>query len=131
MELGVSVNGMEKGGSRLDGDLGGSPLAVWGGGGFESDAAPADGVYGIRTSGAVAAKAAQSFGPCLYFGPSGQRCDRPALEGGFCSKHDPNVVAHKVSVPARVAAASLGILGVLWPYVADLAREIIRWIHAR
>src|SRR5271155_4700638 len=30
-----------------------------------------------------------SQGPCLYFGPQGQRCARPALEGGFCAQHGP------------------------------------------
>src|SRR6202008_830858 len=27
------------------------------------------------------------LGPCLYFGPPGQRCDRRASKDGFCSRH--------------------------------------------
>ena len=28
-------------------------------------------------------------GPCLYFGPAGERCSRPAIDGGFCARHQP------------------------------------------
>lgn len=70
-------------------------------------------------------------GPCLYLGPAGQRCNRPALVGGFCAKHRTGVGAleKKPSKPSRIVVAIAAIAGVLWPILSDLAREIIRWIH--
>jgi hypothetical protein len=71
-------------------------------------------------------------GPCLYFGPQGQRCSRPALTGGFCSRHQPEAESAKTSsrgVP-RIAAAGIGILAALWPIIFDVLRVIIRWLHA-
>src|ERR1700678_3685890 len=76
-----------------------------------------------------------SFGsqrPCLYFGPQGQRCSRPALAGGFCSRHQPGTEGGKPasrSLP-RIAAAGIGILAALWPIIFDILRVIARWIHA-
>ncbi|MGH9685254.1 MAG: hypothetical protein ACRD4S_16785 [Candidatus Acidiferrales bacterium] len=131
MELGVSVNGIRKSSNAAEEQRGGSPWNAWGGDGFGIEPVPEDTVYGIRTATTGIEKPDQHLGPCLYLGPAGERCYRPALDGGFCSKHDPNAVKSKISVPSRVAAASLGILGVLWPYVADLVKEIIRWMHAR
>jgi hypothetical protein len=97
-------------------------------------------------------------GPCLYFGPQGQRCDRPAIANGFCRRHlpaqleqsarfgatspaqpgvaSPNSkpyagVAFPGSKPfARIVAIGIAIFAALWPVIADLLREIIRWIHA-
>jgi hypothetical protein len=86
-------------------------------------------------------------GPCLYFGPQGQRCDRRALADGFCARHLPAQLGQSAQAgatsPERPGAASLGskpfgriiaigiaIFAALWPVVADLLREIIRWIHA-
>lgn len=87
-------------------------------------------------------------GPCLYFGPQGQRCSRPAIANGFCARHTP---AQLGQAPAKIGAASyarpgaaalgsrplgriiaigIAIFAALWPIVADLLREIIRWIHA-
>jgi len=33
--------------------------------------------------------------------------------------------------PARILAAALGIVALIWPYVNDLVREILRWAHER
>jgi hypothetical protein len=68
------------------------------------------------------------LGPCLYLGPEGQRCGERAFDGGFCAKHQPGA-ASPIAGGSKVVAASIGILGLLWPYLADLFREIIRLIH--
>src|SRR5271156_4823025 len=74
------------------------------------------GVLTTRGDGALTSgKNRNDQGPCLYFGPQGQRCSRPALG----------------SRPlARIVAIGVAIFAALWPIVADLLREIIRWIHA-
>jgi len=108
-------------------------------------------------------------GPCLYFGPQGQRCDRPAIANGFCARHLPAQINQSArfsatspaqisgasprskpysGVPspgfkqyrglpspsskpfARIIAVGIAIFAALWPVIADLLREIIRWIHA-
>ena len=70
------------------------------------------------------------YGPCLYLGPSGQRCGRRALEGGFCALHQPGAKspASKTSHTKRVAAA-IGALGALVPWLIDLIRELIRHLR--
>jgi hypothetical protein len=80
--------------------------------------------------------------PCLYFGPQGQRCDRPAIANGFCPRHTPEQLGQSlrlgVTLPAagrksRIAAivlAALFIFENLWPIVSEVFREIIRLIHA-
>jgi hypothetical protein len=80
---------------------------------------------------------AQDLGPCLYLGPAGQRCSRRAVNDGFCAVHQPGqsgqsrpAVRRPAAKSSRVVAAILGILGVLWPLLADLVREITRWLHS-
>jgi len=94
--------------------------------------------FGIPTTPPVGilAKGADQ-GPCLYFGPRGQRCDRRATNAGFCAIHQPNAVAAAgtaasgISKPSKKFIASLlAIAAVVWPYLADIVREVIRWIHA-
>src|ERR1700733_11119284 len=70
------------------------------------------------------------LGPCLYFGPAGERCDRRALEGGFCARHRPGASRAGLStqVPKRAVAAA-GVLAALWPILADLIRELIRLLR--
>jgi hypothetical protein len=70
------------------------------------------------------------LGPCLYLGPAGQRCDRRAVEGGFCSRHQPGAIreALRTQVPRRTLAV-IGVLAVLWPVLADLVRELIRFFR--
>ena len=107
--------------------------------------------YGVLTTGGDGAltsgKNRNDQGPCLYFGPQGQRCSRPALANGFCARHMPaqlgesaNPSAASYARPggaalgsrplARIVAIGVAIFAALWPIVADLLREIIRWIHA-
>lgn len=50
---------------------------------------------------------------------------------GFCSRHRPGPRNKAIRNPARVLAAAGAIVALLWPYVEDLAREILRWIHPR
>jgi hypothetical protein len=71
-------------------------------------------------------------GPCLYLGPRGQRCDRRATNAGFCAIHQPDgVAASGISKPSKKFIASLlAIAAVVWPYLADIVKEVIRWIHA-
>jgi hypothetical protein len=86
-------------------------------------------------------------GPCLYFGPQGQRCDRRAVANGFCRRHlpaqldqsarfgaaspeQPGVTSPSSKPFARVIAVGIAIFAALWPVIADLLREIFRWIHA-
>ena len=78
-------------------------------------------------------------GPCLYFGPQGQRCDRRAVADGFCRRHLPAQlgeasqpgVARSGSKPfARVIAVGIAMFAALWPVIAELLREIFRWINA-
>jgi hypothetical protein len=108
--------------------------------------------YGVSAmrygSASTTGKNRNDQGPCLYFGPQGQRCGRPAIANGFCARHMP---AQLGQPPARLGAASyarpgaaalgsrplarivaigIAIFAALWPIVADLLREIIRWIHA-
>ena len=107
--------------------------------------------YGVsitRDGGAsTTGKKRNDQGPCLYFGPQGQRCSRPAIANGFCGRHMPaqlgesaNPGAPSYARPggaalgsrplARIVAIGIAIFAALWPIVADLLREIIRWIHA-
>jgi hypothetical protein len=107
--------------------------------------------YGVSTArGGIASatgKNRNDQGPCLYLGPQGQRCSRPALGNGFCARHMPAQLGQAArlgaATSARPDAASLGsrplariiavgiaIFAALWPVVADLLREVIRWIHA-
>ena len=89
--------------------------------------------FGIPTSPPVGilAKGADQ-GPCLYFGPRGQRCYRRATNAGFCAIHQRNAVAAAgIPKPSKKFIASLlAIAAVVWPYLADIVREVIRWIHA-
>ena len=64
----------------------------------ESDVGPDSGgiepaAYGVSgTRGRIASttgKNRNDQGPCLYFGPQGQRCSRPAIANGFCARHMP------------------------------------------
>jgi hypothetical protein len=122
--------------------------------GIESDGygveQTADGVattrYGVTST---IRKDSGDQGPCLYFGPQGQRCDRRAIANGFCRRHLPaqlgqpaqlgvaspvskllTGVASPADKPFARLIAVVAALAVLWPVIADLFRELIRWIHA-
>ena len=100
--------------------------------------------YGTSTA---TSKNRNDQGPCLYFGPQGQRCSRPAIANGFCARHMPAQLGQSAKLGAatyarpgaaalgsrplaRIVAVGIAIFAALWPVVADLLREIIRWIHA-
>jgi hypothetical protein len=70
-------------------------------------------------------------GPCLYFGPAGQRCSRPALAGGFCSRHSPDARtdAATTTISPRKLIAILAAAVALWPILADVIRAILRFIR--
>lgn len=76
---------------------------------------------------------ASDQGPCLYLGPAGQRCYRKAVDGGFCSRHQPGATGTRaIPKPSKkVVAATAGLLGVLWPYIYDFLRELFRLFHPR
>jgi|SRR5271155_1085846 hypothetical protein len=95
----------------------------------------------------TAGKNRNDQGPCLYFGPQGQRCSRPAIANGFCARHMPAQLGQSAKLGiasytrpggaalgprplARIIAIGIAIFAALWPVVADLLREIFRWIHA-
>ena len=73
-------------------------------------------------------------GPCLYFGPQGQRCSRRALRDCFCANHLPGaapIAGGQSHTPSKkLVAALLAISGLLWPLLADIVREVLRWLHS-
>lgn len=74
---------------------------------------------------------AKPQGSCLYLGPAGQRCNRPAASDGFCATHQSGGGRQAIGNPARVLAATAAIVALLWPYIDMLVREILRWAHWR
>jgi hypothetical protein len=70
-------------------------------------------------------------GPCLYFGPAGQRCKERALAGGFCARHTSNTGAREatVAISPRKVIAILAAGIALWPILADVVRAILRYIR--
>lgn len=70
-------------------------------------------------------------GNCLYFGPGGERCNRPALESGFCLEHAGNMEDKTSTKPKKVIAAIMAILALLWPVLGDVVKFIMRWIRQR
>lgn len=86
----------------------------------------------MRTAVASDPEPQTNLGPCLYLGPAGQRCYRPAVKGGFCAQHQPGATAiRKAGKPAKWVAAIGGIVGVLWPYIYDFLHELFRIFHPR
>jgi hypothetical protein len=96
--------------------------------GADFEPASADGEWEIN---GLTNPAANKYdqGPCLYLGSKGQRCSNPASADGFCAKHQPGG-AKAASGTASRLAAGIGILAAMWPVLADLIREVIRWIHS-
>jgi len=127
MELGVSVNAPSASASRpADGRM--SP-GEWSEIQAEDSLRTAQGT--TIPEGLPGRVSESPRGSCLYFGPAGQRCNRPALRGGFCARHQPGTVldAPAKRLPRRTAAV-LALLAAIWPLVADLVRELMRWIHS-
>ncbi len=70
---------------------------------------------------------------CLYLGPAGERCYRPALDNGFCPAHQPNASPSAVRDQSRArkkkAAATVGIIAALWPVIEELLRQLFRLLR--
>jgi hypothetical protein len=96
----------------------------------ESDSGTGEFEDGFPPSEPPSPPPSADLGPCLYLGPAGQRCDRRATEGGFCSRHQPGAFreALRTQVPRR-AIATIGVLAILWPVLVDLIRELIRFLR--
>lgn len=70
---------------------------------------------------------------CLYLGPSGERCYRPALDNGFCPSHQPNASPTALRDQSRSrkkkAAATVGIIAALWPLIEEVLRQLFRLLR--
>ena len=84
-----------------------------------------------QTGPAQAPGVGQEHGFCLYLGPRGQRCRRPAIQSGFCRLHQPGGFPRAVRDRKRILAAALALAAILWPYLHDVLAEILRWINTR
>jgi hypothetical protein len=74
--------------------------------------------------------ASADYGPCLYLGPTGQRCGRRALGGGFCDQHEPGAEPPASGRPSsRRTIATIAALAALLPWLTDLIRELIRLLR--
>ena len=73
----------------------------------------------------------RSYGTCLYFGPAGERCNRPAGESGFCREHKGNIEGRPSARPGKIIAAIMATLALLWPVLGDVVQFVIRWIGQR
>jgi hypothetical protein len=127
MELGVRVNA----GSDREGEEAPLDAMEW----------PSVNVHGFRQAPTIPKPAARSLpvrrqtssvdlGPCLYFGPAGQRCDRRATKDGFCSRHQPG--APSISAPfftPKKLAAFLIALAMFWPELAKFLSALARLLR--
>lgn len=70
---------------------------------------------------------------CLYLGPAGERCYRPALDNGFCPSHQPNASPGALRDASRSrkkkAAATVGIIAAFWPLIEELIRQLLRLLR--
>lgn len=91
---------------------------------------PGPGVSSQASSVQVGASQGVNRLPCLYFGPAGERCNRPALDSGFCARHQANASPTALPDESRTrkkkTIATLGIIATLWPLVEELIRQIFR-----
>jgi hypothetical protein len=71
----------------------------------------------------------RSYGTCLYLGPRGQRCDRPAREDGFCRVHSPDAEPVGPWTWFRRGAALLVAAAILWPIIEAFIEELSHWRH--
>lgn len=69
-------------------------------------------------------------GPCLYFGPAGQRCERRATRDGFCARHQAGASAVRVPIltPKRIAAFLVAI-AMLWPELVRIVSALLRLLR--
>ena len=75
-----------------------------------------------------AAKA--DLGPCLYFGPGGQRCDRRATKDGFCARHQSGApaIAAPFLTPKKIAAFFIAT-AMLWPEIVKVVAALLRLLR--
>jgi hypothetical protein len=128
MELGVRVNAGSEPEAEEDTPIEGME---W----------PSVNVHGMRQTPIMPKPATRSLpvprrtssvdlGPCLYFGPEGQRCDRRATKDGFCSRHQPGTPA--ISAPfftPKKLAAFLIALAMFWPELAKFLSALARLLR--
>lgn len=94
---------------------------------------------GDEFPGVLAGKqAAGDYGPCLFFGSAGQRCSGRAAASGFCRRHQPAARSFgeasesspaKPVLSGRRVGVIFTILALLWPLLADIIRELLRWFR--
>ena len=65
-----------------------------------------------------------NFGPCLYLGPSGERCLQPAREDGVCARHSSETEANPWLQFVQRVGAILLLVALLWPLIAELLQKI-------
>jgi hypothetical protein len=70
------------------------------------------------------------LGPCLYFGPTGQRCDRRATKDGFCGRHQPGTptISAPFFTPKKLAAFLIA-LAMLWPELTRFLSALARLLR--
>ena len=88
--------------------------------------------YASRVSRAVSSAPSTKVdqGPCLYFGPAGQRCSRRATMGGYCSQHQPGATRIGVPTISPKKMAAIGVaIAMLWPEIVKVASALIRLIR--
>ncbi len=83
----------------------------------------------VETDSSGSGHGVWAHGPCLYMGPQGQRCERPALEGGFCEHHTTDAVAVGPWPWVRRLAGILVAMAILWPIIEAFLNELSRWRH--
>ncbi len=66
---------------------------------------------------------------CLYFGPHGERCARPAGARGFCEEHTIERSTPSWRRSVRRGGAMALALSALWPLLVDLIRAIARLLR--
>lgn len=73
----------------------------------------------------------QSRGSCLYFGPRGERCTRPASESSFCAQHQSGGTDADSISPRFLGRAmtAFGVLALILPILVDVLRALARWLH--
>ena len=70
------------------------------------------------------------LGPCLYFGPAGQRCDRRATRDGFCQRHQQGMptISAPFLTPKKLAAFLIA-LAMLWPELTRFLSALARLLR--
>jgi hypothetical protein len=61
---------------------------------------------------------------CLFLGPRGERCSRPAKTAGFCARHGEEPDANDSVFFLRRGAAVILLLLFLWVVFARFLREL-------